>query len=177
MQGQQKPILYVGLLIVAVVAGYLVYDNFLKPKPELETDIVGIQSGNMVLDQTIQSVDGGDSIKFSDYRGKVLVIDFMAPWCEPCKSQIDILALVDSVAGVEVVSINIDPNYDMEYLYDFGEEEEIDWFFGSSPQCAVDFEVSAIPTIIVVDQEGMIAHRGYYTTVSDFERILGELVN
>ena len=176
MQSQRKPITYVALIIVAVVAGYLVYDNFLKPQP-VDEGVEGIQVGNIILDETVQSVDGNENIKFSDYRGKVLVIDFMAPWCEPCKAQIDILALVDSVAGVEVVSINIDPTYEMEYLYNFGVEEEIDWFFGSNSQCAVDFEVSAIPTIIIVDQEGLIAHRGYFTTVKEFERILGELVN
>ena len=175
MQGQRKPVLYVGLLIVALVAGYLIYDNFFKPSSP-KGDI-GIQTGNMLLDETIPNIDGSSSVKFSDYRGKILVIDFMAPWCEPCKAQIDILNLVDSVEGVEVMSINIDPNYDMEFLYGFGEEEGITWFFGSSPDSAVDFEVSAIPTIIIVDQEGSIAYRGYYTTVNQFDTILSELVN
>ncbi len=175
MQGQRKPVLYVGLLIVALVSGYLIYDNFFKPS-SLKGDI-GIQTGNMLLDETIPNIDGSSSVKFSDYRGKILVIDFMAPWCEPCKAQIDILNLVESVEGVEVMSINIDPNYDMEFLYGFGEEEGITWFFGSSPDSAVDFEVSAIPTILIVDQEGLIAYRGYYTTVNQFDTILSELVN
>ncbi|MCW4013440.1 MAG: TlpA family protein disulfide reductase [Candidatus Bathyarchaeota archaeon] len=174
MQNQRKPVLYAGLLIVALVAGYLIYDNFIKPTPEGE---IGIQTGNMLLDETIPNIDGSGSVKFSDYQGKILVIDFMAPWCEPCKAQIDILALVDSVEGVEVISINIDPNYDMEYLYGFGEEEGITWFFGSSPDSAVDFEVSAIPTIIIVDQDGLIAYRGYFTTVTQFDNILTELMN
>jgi thiol-disulfide isomerase/thioredoxin len=173
MQNQGKPVLYVGLLIVAVVAGYFIYDNFLKPSPEGEE---GIQTGNMLLDQTIQNIDGSGSVKFSDYRGEVLVIDFMAPWCEPCKAQVDVLTLVESIEGVEVLTINIDPNYDMEYLTNFGQEEGIDWFFGTNPQSAVDFEVSAIPTIIVVNQDGLIVHRGFSTTVSEFERILSELV-
>lgn len=174
MQNQRKPILYVGLLIIALTAGYLVYDNFFKPSSEGE---IGIQTGNILLDETIPNIDGSGSVKFSDYQGKILVIDFMAPWCEPCKAQIDILALVDSVEGVEVMSINIDPNYDMEFLYGFGEEEGITWFFGTNPDSAVDFEVSAIPTIIIVDQDGVIAYRGYYTTVNQFETILSELVN
>jgi len=175
MEGQRKPLLYVGLLVVALVAGYLVYDNFLKPSSS-EGEI-GIQTGNMILDETIPNIDGSGSVKFSDYQGKILVIDFLAPWCEPCKAQIDILTLVDSVEGVEVMSINIDPNYDMEYLYGFGEEEGITWFFGSSPDTAVNYKVSAIPTIIVVDQDGVIAYRGYYTTVNQFDTILSELVN
>ena len=176
MEGQRKPVIYIGLLIVAVAAGYLIHDNFLKPStPEQE---IGVQTGNILLDETIPNIDGSANIKFSDYQGKILVIDFMAPWCAPCKTQIDILALVDDVEGVEVMSINIDPNYDMDYLYGFSEEEGITWFFGNSPQSAVDFEVSAIPTIIIVDQSGFIAHRkAGVTSVSEFESILSELIN
>ena len=174
MENQRKPIIYVALVIVAVVAGYLVYDNFLKPDP---SDEPGIQEGNLILDQTIPSVDGSGSVSFSDYEGSVLVIDFMAPWCPPCTEQFPVLSVVESIEGVEVLTINVDSSYDMESLITFGEEEGITWFFGHSPATAIEFEVTGIPTVLVVDQEGKIVNRAFFTTIQDFERILTPLID
>lgn len=174
MQGKTSPFIYLGILLIALVGGYLVYDNFIATTPN---DEVGIQKGNLIQDVTIPSIWGNGSISFSDYRGSVLIIDFMAPWCEPCKLQIPILREVESIPGVEVVTVNIDPNYDLEFLKGFREEEDIRWFFGHSPSTAIDFEVNAIPTILVVDQEGVIVYRAYFTSIKDFERVLPELID
>ena len=174
MENQRNPITYITLVIVAVVAGYLIYDNFIAPDPVGE---IGIQQGNMLLDQTIPNVDGSGSVSFSDYEGSILVIDFMAPWCPPCKEQFPILSVVESIEGVEVLTINVDASYDMESLINFGEDEGITWFFGHSPATALEFEVAGIPTVIIVDQEGKIVNRAFFTTLQDFERILTPLID
>jgi thiol-disulfide isomerase/thioredoxin len=166
--------MYLGILLIALVGGYLLYDNFIATTPTYE---VGIQRGNLIQDLTIPNIWGNETISFSDYRGSVLIIDFMAPWCEPCKFQMPILREVESIPGVEVVTINIDPNYGTEFLTGFKEEEDIRWFFGHSPSTALKFEVNAIPTILVVDQEGKIIYRAYFTSIKDFERILPELID
>ncbi len=173
MKNQRNPVVYIAIALVAIIGGYLIYDNFIAPDPVGEE---GIQQGNLVLDQTIPNIDGSGSVSFSDYRGSVLVIDFMAPWCPPCKEQIPILRLVESIEGVEVVTINVDPSYEMDYLIDFGEEEGITWFFGHSPETALEYEVAGIPTVIIVDQDGLIVNRQYFTTLQDFERILTPLI-
>lgn len=173
MQGKTNRFIYLGVLLVALVASYLIYDNFIATTPNK----VGIHRGNTLQDATISSIYGNETISFSDYRGRVLIIDFMAPWCEPCKLQIPSLREVESIPGVEMVTINIDPNYGMDFLKGFKEEEDIRWFFGHSPSTALTFEVNAIPTILVVDQEGMIVYRAYFTSLKDFERILPELID
>ena len=170
---QQKPVVHIALILIAVFAGYLFYDNFIA-SDDAET---GIQLGNIVLDQTIPSVYGNESVSFSEYSGRVLVIDFMAPWCEPCKDQIPILREVNNIDGVDVISINIDRRYDMETLIEFGAVEGIEWYFGHNPPSALDFEVAGIPTIIVVNREGLIVHRAYFTTMNDFERLLPDLID
>lgn len=172
MSKQRSPFLYLAIVLVASVAGYLVWFNFFQPEP---SDEIGINFGNRILDQEIAGIETG-SVKFSDYEGSILIIDFMAPWCAPCKDQIPILHEVDSIPGVEVITINVDPNYNMTFLQGFGEEEGIHWFFGHAPFTALDFEVSAIPTVIVVDREGVIVYRGYFTGAKDFERVLSPLL-
>ncbi|MCU1282056.1 MAG: Redoxin domain protein, partial [bacterium] len=53
----------------------------------------------------------GSSLKLSSLRGKVVLVDFWASWCEPCKKE---LPLLDKLAprlrarGIEIVAVNID---------------------------------------------------------------------
>jgi thiol-disulfide isomerase/thioredoxin len=172
MSEQRSPFMYFAVALIVIVGGYMVWNNFVKPN---ETGEVGIDLGNILLDQKILGIYG-QSVQFNDYRGSVLVIDFMAPWCPPCKDQIPILREIEAVSGVEVVTINLDHTYNMTTLIEFGEEERITWFFGHSPFTALEFEVSAIPTIIVVDQSGVIVHRGFFTTMNDFEKVISPLL-
>ncbi|MFA9437262.1 MAG: TlpA family protein disulfide reductase [Candidatus Bathyarchaeota archaeon] len=172
MSEQRSPFLYLAVALIVIVGGYLVWSNFVKPDG---TGEIGVNIGDMLLDQEVLGIYG-ETIQFSDYRGSVLVIDFMAPWCPPCKDQIPILREIEAVPGVEVVTINVDYTYNMTSLDEFGEDEGITWFFGHSPMTSLEFEVSAIPTILVVDQNGLIVHRGFLTTLNEFNSIINPLL-
>ena len=172
MSEQRSPFLYLAVALIVIVGGYLVWSNFVKPDG---TGEIGVNISDMLLDQEILGIYG-ETIQFSDYRGSVLVIDFMAPWCPPCKDQIPILREIEAVPGVEVVTINVDYTYNMTSLDEFGEDEGITWFFGHSPMTSLEFEVSAIPTILVVDQNGLIVHRGFLTTLNEFNSIINPLL-
>ena len=136
----------------------------------------GVEPGDKVLDLEIPSVEEGNTIHLRNYRGRVLILDFLAPWCDPCREQVDHLRVVERLEGVEVVSVNIDPGYRLEDLRGFKEEEGITWFLGHSPQAGFEFQVSAIPTTIVVDQEGVIRYRGFFTSATDLNHIVEGLV-
>ncbi len=172
MSDKRNPLLYVAIVFMVVAGGYMLWFNFLQPQSSGET---GVTLGSVILDQEITSVTGG-SVSFSDYRGSILIIDFMAPWCPPCKDQIPVLKLVESIPGVEALTINIDPTYNMSTLEAFGVAEEITWFFGHSPPTALEYGVTAIPVVLIVDPEGVIVHRGYFTSIKDFERVLSPML-
>ena len=131
----------------------------------------GITAGYLVTDMEIPLLDGG-AVRLSDYEGKVLVVDFMAPRCAPCKEQIKVLKELDEFPNVEIITINIASGYNSSTLRQFAEAEGVTWSFGSSTEAGGTYQINAIPTILFVDEEGVIRYRGFFTTLNQFEQLL-----
>jgi thiol-disulfide isomerase/thioredoxin len=169
---RKKNILMIfGVIIICVVC-YFVYLNFLaSANGSME---IGIKKNNLALNIEIPGV-GESSVNLADLRGEIVVLDFMAPWCPPCKEQIKVLKLVNEVPNLKVLTINVDYRYSMEELIDFKEKEEITWFFGHSPEAGSKYETTTIPTIILIDAEGVIRYRGTYTTWNEFQNLIEKI--
>src|SRR5690349_2151318 len=74
------------------------------------TAFADLKSGDRARDFQAQTLKG-DSVKLSQLRGKVVLLDFWASWCEPCKKELPILAKMAPglrAKGVEIVAVNID---------------------------------------------------------------------
>jgi thiol-disulfide isomerase/thioredoxin len=62
------------------------------------------------LDFTMKAMDGKDS-RLSDYKGKVILLNFWATWCGPCKHEIPILVELQEQYrgnGLQVIGISVD---------------------------------------------------------------------
>jgi thiol-disulfide isomerase/thioredoxin len=123
-------------------------------------------------DFEIPKIDGG-SFKLSDYRGKVLVLDFWATWCPPCRDGIPQLVRIDKELrdkGVEIVGLHIDdqgrssPQAIRNFIKQFG----INYTVGKADSemfiAYLGEKETAIPQTLVFDRNGkVIAHLIGYT--------------
>lgn len=157
------------ILLASIIGGYLVWTNFIVAEDAIEE---GVLLGNKAIDLTIPSITEG-SVKISDFRGKIVILDFMAPWCPSCKEQIKVFKQLND-PEVVILTINIDPRYDMETLIAFGEDEGISWFFGHSQQAGLTYKVTGIPLNIIVDKEGIIRYRDYYTPLNKLRILIDQ---
>ena len=113
---------------------------------------------------------GGEKFDVKSFRGKVVLIDFFASWCQPCIVEIpNILDAYEKFhqKGFEVVSIGVDsgaPN-EVRNLQELVESKKIPWTVLSDeltvkeklPSIAEYYNVDAIPDMFLIDKEGKVA--------------------
>lgn len=103
--------------------------------------------------------------KIADYRGQVLVLDFYATWCMPCRESIPHLnQLQQSLAGqgLRIVGLNVGGPDDRVKVPDFARELRIQYSLGFPEQSLTDLFLSddpSIPQTFVFDREGRLVKR------------------
>jgi cytochrome c biogenesis protein CcmG, thiol:disulfide interchange protein DsbE len=110
----------------------------------------------------ILSGDGvGDRVHLAELRGRVVVLDFWASWCSPCRHSIPILNEVNEKfrdAPVSFYGVNVERELGPRQLAAAHE------FFGArfpsfqdrTAAVKVSYSVTSLPTIVVVDKQGKI---------------------
>lgn len=122
----------------------------------------------------------GDVVRLAAFRGKVVLIQYWASWCEPCKS--DMSALKDLLtkygrSGFGIIGVNLDnsPKDMAAYLAD----SPLPWpqIFeegGLDSRPANELGILTLPTMILIDQEGKVVNRN--VQVAELDRALNKLM-
>lgn len=102
----------------------------------------------------------GNKITLNDLKGKVLILDFWATWCPPCKAAIPkLIELYNKYQGqgVEVIGIALD---DRDKVIKLIKEMGINYPVLFDDQVtSKNYEIQSIPTLFVIDQKGKQVHK------------------
>tara|TARA_B100001769_G_scaffold173934_1_gene137104 strand:+ start:219 stop:743 length:525 start_codon:yes stop_codon:yes gene_type:complete len=96
-------------------------------------------------------------VSLKDYKSNIVIINFWATWCAPCKEEMPHLSqLKSNFKDFEIIPINI-ADEELKKSKEFFEKLNIDnleIFYGSSIDLAKKFKLRGIPTTVIVDNEG-----------------------
>ena len=153
-------------LALLVAAGFLAYAS-LQPSANAERAPAGDapQAPAWSLEDLV-----GQSVASTDFDGKVLLIDFWATWCPPCRAMIPGLIELHNEYGSRgfvVIGISLDQK-GPEVVAAFVQRHEIPYpVFMANEEVIESFGgIRSIPTSFLIDREGRIRERhvGYLPT-------------
>jgi thiol-disulfide isomerase/thioredoxin len=135
---------------------------------------------NMVHASTWTTLDGRRA-KGADFQGKVLVLDFWATYCPPCRDEVPHLIALQrryGAQGLHIVGLNVGGAEDRPKVPEFIEEFGIQYALGYPDDQMSDLffaDNSAIPQTYVYDRKGRLAKRfvGFdEQTSAELERVV-----
>jgi peroxiredoxin len=114
-------------------------------------------------DFTLKDVNG-KTVSLSTFTGKVVLLNFFATWCPPCRAEMpsfNKLSLALKQRGLEVVVISSDRS--INDLKDFLEKNKVDFpvLFDADRNVAKQYRVFSMPTTFLINKNGMIVEKFY----------------
>lgn len=172
------------LILVVIVAIVIIYSQPFLNENDISNNNhsngngdgnIGTELGQTAPDFELDDIDG-KGFSLMDYRGSVIILDFMADHCPPCHDEVEHLKEVHlnySNKDVRIMSIGVDNSESSEQLdNNVREAYGCDWLFAAGGGSVGDaYNVEYIPTIYILDKQGIITYKNVgltaYSTLSN----------
>jgi peroxiredoxin len=122
-------------------------------------------TGQAAPDFALKS-SSGENLRLSEYRGDVVMVNFWATWCGPCRQEMPLLDELYSRyqrVGFSLLGVNIDDNSSkaMDMVNELGVSFPV--LFDARKEVSKLYEVGAMPVTVLIDREGTVryVHHGY----------------
>lgn len=173
-----KPIAYISILLfLAYMASCTSKKHAALTDSHSETSVKanvpeGLNLGNRAPEIALNNPDGKE-LKLSSLKGKMVLIDFWASWCKPCRQENPVVVAASNIfkdqkfaggIGFCVFSVSLDQNKDAwikaieldGLIWPFHVSDLLGW----NSSAALKYGIYGIPTNFLIDGEGVIIAKG-----------------
>jgi thiol-disulfide isomerase/thioredoxin len=153
-------------------------------QPELSHNLTPVKEIVPASDFVLLDMDD-EKVKLSDYRGKVVLLNFWATWCPPCIREMPSMErLHQQVNADDFKVLAVNQMEDVDQVFAFTGQLEIDptfeILFDSTSKVSQDYAVHGLPTTYLIDKKGNIRYRavgGREFNHPEVVKIIDQLIN
>ncbi len=146
---------------------FFISNSFANEGPDIRNIIINKE---LKTYENITFLDSkGNTVKLNDYKGNLVLINFWATWCAPCREEmpsLDVLKSDIKLDNLEIFPINVGKD-DLKKSNKFFNDlniKNLNIYFDNPVTLAKDFGLRGIPTTIIINKEG-----------KEFARVLGSI--
>ena len=154
------------LLIIFI---YLLITNFssASEKPDIK-NLVLIKNPKIYEDVIFKDINQ-KNVDLDDFKGKLILLNFWATWCAPCKEEmpsLDDLQLNSNLSNLKIFPINIgqEDRSKSEFFFKELNIQNLEIYIDASITLAKKFTLRGVPTTILINKDG-----------KEFARIMGSI--
>ena len=151
------------VVVVALIVSLMLVMGY-KMTGKAARQATGSASTNqMAPDFTLQSTDG-KTVHLSDYRGKAVLLNFWATWCQPCKIEMPWFAELQKQygpEGLQIVGVSVDEDSSVEEVTKFAQELGVNYPILMGKESVVDAYggVQFLPATLYINRDGKIVEK------------------
>lgn len=149
-----------------------------EPEEDIYAATTLIKEGMEAPDFTVELFDGG-KLTLSEQRGKVVLVNFWATWCPPCREELTRVEkdLIERFKGENFLFIPISRGENRETVADFRREMNYTFTMGLDPERAIydQYASNYIPRNFLIDGEGKVVKASIGYEAEEFEALIAQI--